>query len=829
MVGPTPRVLVRERRKGGSLRALSRWVFPLTIALAFVGALGGIGAYVHFSRDLPAIYDVDAYAPPGVTRFFARDGRLVGEFTTERRVVVPLADMPASLIQAFLAAEDQRFFEHEGVDVRGVLRAALANFRAGRVVEGASTITQQLCKTLVGKEQSLTRKVREALLARRLESRLSKLDILYLYLNQIYLGHGAYGVQAAAQAYFRKDVGRLSLSESAVLAGLPPKPSLLNPVRDFEGSKERQRWVLGRMATEGFITTAQADAAAKEPLQVFAEPQDVFADEVPDFVEHVRRYVQATYGYDALNRDALEVHLTVDVDLQRAAERSLKQGLSSLGERQGYVGPITYLDDGRAKAALDRLRGRSAAHVHAGPSVGSQVGPPDAAPPVSAMVPAIVRAVSRTRIDIEHAGGLGSITQGDLSWAAPWSAEDGRNERRQKDARTVVRPGDLVLVAPTRRPSEFRLAQVPPVQGALVSMELQTGAVVAMVGGWDYDQSEYNRAFQGCRQPGSAFKPIVYSRALDLDYTLATLVSDTPVSVFDVANQLLWKPKNFGGGFLGDVLLHRAFVNSMNVPAIKVLDYIGSETAVAWARHLGLTTPMYPDRSLVLGSSCVLPWDLLQVYAVFGQRGLRARPAFVSRITRRDGTVLEDRTHFADPWAPAGARLDGMLRTWGEPRERVVDERTAYLLQFALKGVVDSGTAVAAKRLGKVAGGKTGTTDAYDAWFVGFTESLVTGVWVGSDRNDRKLGDGETGGRAALPIWLEFMQEALAGRNQADFTSQPPVGIVFADIDLETGRLAATGRPSMQLPFKEGTIPVEAAPAAGTFGRADVDVIEGRF
>ncbi|MCK6574646.1 PBP1A family penicillin-binding protein [Myxococcota bacterium] len=811
--GDPATVRCENPRPPGLARRLAGLAVVFAVAAVTAGALAGFVAYVHFSRDLPEIDDVEAYHPPGVTRFWARDGRLVGEMTTERRIVVPLENMPRHLLEAFLAAEDQRFFEHGGVDVRGVLRAALANWRAGRVVEGASTITQQLCKTMVGSERSLTRKIREAILARRLESRLGKLDILFLYLNQIYLGHGAYGVEAAARLYFGKGVEALGLAEASMLAGLPPRPSTLNPVVDLSGSKARQRYVLDRMVAEGFITAQQADQAFTEPLAIHSATPDVFGAMAPDFVEHVRRTLQENYGGEALNREGFDVWLTVDLDFQQAAHGAVQLGLWRLAERQGYTGPLRRLD-ARAAAAYQA----QAELLYAGLE---RLSPERE---YLALVESVERRGARVRVGPRGA----DLPLAQMAFAAPYDEVTPVNDRRISDATRVLQPGDVVLVRGAT-PGTVRLSQEPRVQGALVSLEPRSGAVRAMIGGFDFDQSEYNRAFQGCRQPGSVFKPLVYSRALDMEYTLATPLSDTPVSVFDAANQLLWKPRNSTSEFLGDVLLFQALSRSMNIPAIKAIDYVGPDNAVSWARHLGITTPLYPDRSLVLGSSCVYPWDMAQVYAVFALRGQRARPAFVSRVTTRRGEILEDRTHVSDPWAPATARIDALLRTWNEPRERVMDERTAFLMQRALRGVVEAGTATEARSLGVPVAGKTGTTDAFDAWFMGFTESLVTGVWIGSDRNTRKLGGRESGGRTALPVWLQYMRAALRDTPQADFTESPPPGIVFAQIDAETGKLAAAGRPSLNLPFKEGTVPVEAAPAAGTFDRRDVDVVEGRF
>lgn len=817
-----PRLVITNRRKGGVLRWIPRALLLLVVA-GGVGVLAtGVGVYVHFSRDLPDIHRVEDYRPPTVSTFYAHDGRLLGEFTVERRVVVPLEDMPRHLIEAFLAAEDKRFFEHDGIDFVSTVRAAIANFTAGATRQGASTITQQLCKTLVGTEKTYARKIREAILARRTEARLTKLEILYLYLNQIYLGHGAYGVQAAAQNYFRKDVGDLTLAEAAMLAGLPPQPGRITPVLDFPAAKRRQKYVLDRMVEEGFITADEARAAYARELEVHPELPEVFHERAPYFTEHVRKHVQERYGYDALNRDGLRVHMTVDADYQRFAQDALREGLLALAERQGFTGPLKKLGPEEIEPFAKKL----AAHYG---------GPPAIVPERYYL--GVVTAVERTKATIRVGDIEGMLPlRGGMEWAAPYDEDGKRNERRISDVRDALAVGDVVLVRHIRgdryadaEGPVFSLSQEPRVQGALISLDPRTGYVVAMVGGFDFDQSEYNRAFQGCRQPGSVFKPLVYSLALDQDYTLATPLSDMPIAVYDSAHQYIWKPKNYEGQYKGDVILRNALVNSMNIPSIRVIQHVGPDNAARWAGHLGITTPMSPDPALVLGGSCVYPWDIVQVYAVFALRGVEPRTAFIKRVEDRDGRILEDRTAFSDPWAPTGPKLDGMLRTLFEPRERKMSADTAYLVQTLLKQVVESGTGARARRLGKPAGGKTGTTDAYDAWFVGFTESLVTGVWVGSDLNKRRLGSWETGGKAALPVWLDFMQKALEGVPQKDFTEDPPANIVTASIDYSSGMLAAPGRRAINLPFKKGTVPTEQARRAGSFDNRDLDLVEGRF
>lgn len=815
-------IRIANRRKGGFFRWTLRVLALLALAGALAAALVAVGAYVHFSRDLPRIASLDDYRPPTVSRFYADDGRLIGEFTIERRVVVPLERMPRHLIEAFLAAEDKRFFAHDGVDYRATIRAVLANALAGRTVQGASTITQQLCKTLVGREKSYERKAREAILARRTEHRLSKLEILYLYLNQIYLGHGAYGVQAAARNYFRKDVWDLSLAEAAMLAGLPPQPGRLNPVLDFDGARERQRYVLDRMVAEGFIDRATADGAFAEPLTVHPELPSVFDERAPYFAEHVRKHVQERYGYDALNIGGMRVHTTVDADQQRAARDALQRGLHAMGERQGYTGPIERLAPDAVPGFIERAT--------------ALYGGPEALEPerwYHGVVTAAERDEARVRIGALEAR---LPLRGGMAWARPFDEEDEANTGRLADVRKALAPGDVVLVRQNRGsrfadadPPVLALGQEPPVQGALIAVEPRTGYVTAMVGGFDFDQSEYNRAFQGCRQPGSIFKPLVYSLALAGQFTLASLVDDTPIAVYDRKEQYIWKPKNFGGQYKGSVLLRDAFIRSMNIPAIRVIRDVGPERAAEWAQKLGITTPMYPDQSLVLGSSCVYPWDIVRVYALFAERGRALRAGFIKRIEDRDGRILEDRTHFTDPHAPLDARLDGLLRAFDEPRPRLLDDATAYLIQTALRQVVEAGTAVRARALDKPAGGKTGTTDAYDAWFVGFTESLSAAVWIGSDLNKRRLGRGETGGKVALPVWLRFMQSALEGVPQSDFTDAAPPGIAWHRIDVESGLLAPPGNRALNLPFRQGTEPTESAREAGSFDNRDLDLVEGRF
>lgn len=815
-------LIVTNPRKAGWWRWLPRFVLLGCVAGPLVGGLAGLLLYAHFARELPELLSVEDYKPATVSRFYADDGRLVAEYAVERRRVVPLERMPPHLIEAVLASEDKRYFEHGGVDPRATVRALLANFVADSKAQGASTITQQLCKTLVGREKSYARKAKEAILARRTEAVLTKLEILYLYLNEIYLGHGAYGVAAAARLYFGKDVEALSLAESAMLAGLPPQPGRLNPVTDLKRAKARQAHVLKRMVAEGFVSQAEADGALAEPLNIVRRPPELAKTTVPYYVEHARTRIQRRYGYDALNRGGLKVYLAVDADLQRLGQDALQRGLRVVGKRQGYVGSYKFLKADQISDFLSRLT----THYQ---------GPARLKPERHYL--GVVTAVSKSVADVSVGQLVGRLPLKEgMRWARARDVESSRNSRRLRDITTVLAVGDVVSVRLNADPAFaeskipiLALEQVPPVQGALVSFQPGTGYVKAMVGGYDFDQSEYNRAFQGCRQPGSIFKPIVYGLGFQNDLTLASPIADTPITVYDSKSDHIWKPKNYGGQFKGEVIARDALIRSMNLPAIRVIERVGAKASAEFAGRLGISTPMYPDRSLVLGSSCVYPWEMTRVFGVFAERGRMPRAVFVKRVEDRDGNILEDRTHFADPWAPTAARVDGLLRALFEPRTQVMDAASAYLVQSALRDVARAGTATKTKALGLPVGGKTGTTDAYDAWFVGFSSRLVTGVWIGSDRNKRKLGRHETGGKAALPVWMAFMKGAHEGATPADFTDAPPEGIVFKDIDRATGLLAPPGNRALKLPFRTGTEPTEYARRAGSFGAQDIDMIESRF
>ncbi len=800
--------------------ARQRALAVLAILFAFflvAGSGAGLVLYVSLASGLPNIQDVEKdYRPPIITRVLDAKGRLMGEFAAERRIVVPVREMPELLVQAFVAAEDKRFFEHAGIDIMGLVRAAFANIEGRR--QGASTITMQVAKTffLADAPRDLRYKLKQIILAYRLEKQLTKEQILYLYLNQIYLGHGAYGVGAAAQTYFGKDVKELTLPEAALLAGLPQAPSAYSPYANPDQARERRAYVLNRMREEGYITAAQADAAARAPLVTKVKELEDFSA-AAFFTEHVRQYLQAKYGADAVYKDGLTVYTTADLDFQRAAQKAIERGLRALDKRAGYRGPLERLTDAAKREAFLAEEARKTGGL-------VRVSPPT--DPV--LYKALVTKVDPKGADLVVAGSVPArLPVEEMAWARPPNPEVNPAEHPVTDATTVLKPHDVVLVSirslPGERPADrteraskrqpapqgvavAALEQWPLVQGALLAMEPQSGAVRAMIGGLDFSQTQFNRAIQARRQPGSAFKPIIYAAALDSPkgFTPASIIIDSPF--IEDTEELQWRPKNFDGRFYGPTTLREALTFSRNVVSIKLLDQIGVGYAIDYARTLGITAPLARDLSLALGSSGVSLLELVRAYAVFAAQGNRPEPLFVTKVVDRDGTVLEENQPVVAP--------------------QVISPETAFIMTNMLTGVVQDGTAQRVKALGRPVAGKTGTTnDLNDAWFVGYTPNLVAGVWVGYD-DLRSLGWGETGARAAAPIWLDFMQEALRGEPVRAFLPVPP-GVVFARIDAKTGKLVPSGSTTGEViyeSFKQGTAPTDTGPAGDLPGAGPVDL-----
>ncbi len=806
-----------RRRRPLVLRAVACLV--CLVGLWFAGGAVGVGGlYLLVADEIPELPRLDQYNPPLTTRVYSQAGVLLGEFAIERRDVMPAGHIPRRLVEAFIASEDDNFFSHGGIDPMGILRAAIKNIQAGRIVQGGSTITQQVAKSFIGREKTFTRKFKEAVLARRLEERFGKEDILYLYLNQIYLGHGSYGVQAAARNYFHQNVWELDLPEMATLAGLPQAPSEYDPVERPQAALERRSYVLDRMRAVGFIGPQQAEQAAATPIEAHPIP-DLFRHRAPYFTEEVRRRLQQRYGTEGVYEAGLRIETTVDLDWQHAAQRVVNRGLRQLDHRQGYRGPLLNLDDPkRIREFLDAVQQRL----------------PDGEVPAGEPLLAVVEQVEENRALVAIGHNRSVLPVMGMRWARePDPTVHYRSvAARITDVRQVLEAGDVILVQRVdgqalmqgEHPRLARLLpedglvvkldQIPGVQGALVSVEPRLGYVKAMIGGYNFGDSEFNRVLQACRQPGSAFKPLHYSLAIEQnEFNPATVLIDSAIVYDDPENQNRWKPENYDSDFRGKVTVHTALVNSMNVPSIKVLDAVGIEEAIAWAHELGITTPLREELGLALGSSCVKPWDMINVYSVFNLGGVRPALHFVRKVTDRFGRVLINNASPMDPWQSWDERFDRAYDRISRPPERLLSAQGNYILVNLLHGVATRGTGARARRLEKPAAGKTGTTnDSADAWFMGFTHDVVTGVWVGRDEPTDPLGRGETGSRAALPIWLSFMQEALGERPQAEF--DVPEGITFVRIDPFSGKRARPGTPgSVMEAFRYEERPREFAPA----------------
>jgi penicillin-binding protein 1A len=662
---------------------------------------------------------------------------------------------------AFLAAEDADFYRHGGVDPLSIARAFLTNLLHHEVVQGGSTITQQVVKALLlTPERSYERKLKELVLALRLEAKLSKDDILYLYLNQIYFGGGAYGVASAAREFFDEDIGELTIGQAALLAGLPQAPSRYDPQRHPSAALGRQHYVLERMRAEDFITPEQLEAARAEQI-VFARRRPATYLAAPWYVEHVRRLLEARYGDTAPYQLGLQVYTAVDLGMQRAAEEALRAGLRELDRRQGPRGPLRHLEPKKVDAFLAR---ESAAK-----------------PSDPGRARAVVLEAREHGLVVRTAWERGILPANALVLGT----------RRLSPA--AFRPGDAIAVTVTGQGPDgtvrFALDQEPQVEGALIAIDPYTGETKAMVGGYDFRRSQFNRAVQARRQPGSAFKPLVYAAAIDHGYTAASIVLDAPITLSN-GNQPPWTPRNFEDKYFGPTSLRFALSHSLNSVTARLVDAMGITEVLDYLPRFGLRGPLPRNLSIALGTAEVTPLELVRAYGVFATLGKRFEPIFITRVTDREGNPLE---------------FEGT-----RPRfERVMSPATAYVLTSMMETVVQRGTGHKAAELGRPVAGKTGTTnDTHDAWFIGFTPELLAGVWVGFD-SERALGKQETGGRAAAPIWTEFMKRACEGRPAVDFPV--PEGVTFTAVDPASGLRAVAGQPSELEVFIKGSEPVRYA------------------
>jgi penicillin-binding protein 1A len=1024
----SPVFLANPRNQGWFSRLFALLIF-FAVSGTILGGMGALFLFQKYARQIPVFNSLDKFRPDLPSSFYSKGEMLIGEFYKQRREVVPIEKIPRKLLYAFVAAEDDRFFKHGGVDPVGITRAMIKNLKNGRIKAGGSTLTQQVAKSFLydllqvtmrknvcrndsqcgwrercqaragsaigrcvarsfkscssqvttiyngrpvkiyrglttlcdphevclaqcktkeqitsgqcakwtcmpaaakpvctsddacgfGKkcvkqecvpdfnrqvsmminriqdkgaeirivkapepvmsklsgdfkrrkskyvklyfrnainvnvqkieglpgvlstyryaEKTLRRKIREAVLATSMERKFTKKDILWLYLNQVFLGHKAHGVQAASQNYFGKNVWELNLKEAAILAGLPQAPSRYNPHRHPKRALKRMGYVLRRMEKMGYISRDERMKALKRKLVTYPVV-DVMRKRVPYFAQEVKKIIQRKYGKESLNRDGLEVFTTVDVEKQMLARLAIRKGLENLDKRQGYRGPLGVIP---RKNWADANR-RAAKYYGNTPIKPGQT--------YAGLVMRINR--SRQYAVVQIGKHTGYLPLAGMRWARKPSPY---RRRPIWSVRQALKPGYWILVEPRTRkqlktgsrsidrkipnkPLLLRLRQHPKVEGAVLSMDPHSGYVDAMVGGYAFERSEFNRALYACRQPGSSFKPLVYATALENGETIkkrrgeikkpittGTVLVDAPL-IHDSNSDpkaARYKPGNHSGTYAGEVTLRTALMNSMNIPAIKTMMKVGVDKVIEYARKFGITTHLRKELGLALGQSCVKPWDLMKAYGVIARGGVKANPTLIRMVIDRDQQVLEDHRNFDDPAMSPESKINRMEAKVFEEDVRILRKETAYLITYLMRGVVLYTTGYKVRQLKKPAAGKTGTTnDSFDVWFMGITKKHVTGVWLGFDKNEQPLGAWETGGRTAAPVWLDYMKKSTAGLKWSEWTA--PSTIVWKMIDPKTGKLAAPGASNaLKLPFEKGTEPKERARSRSQLGTDDID------
>ena len=751
-----------------------------------VSSIGAAVLYFHYSKDLPDVRALKEYQPSTITKLYSDNDDLIAEFYIEKRIIIPHEKIPLQLKQATLAVEDSNFYYHFGIDPKAIFRAMITNFKAGRVVEGASTITQQLSKTLfLTRDRTLTRKIKEAILAFRMELIFSKDEILEMYLNQIYYGHGSYGVEAAARTYFGKKAEELNVEECAMLASLPKAPNNYTPYRFPERAKKRRGHALRRMAHLGFISNEEAEEATNSKFQL-GEITDML-NMAPYFVEYIRQFLQDTYGSKKLYRDGLKVYTSLNLEKQLIAQKAVTENLLVADKRYGYRGPL-----GEVELTLNPLAVQTTLRELNGFLKEDETGLQETRVEEGTIIKGAVLEVTDDDALVELGGEEGIIELKDMNWARKPNIRVDGKWSKIASVREALSPGNLILVkvlGPREEDMRWSLSleQEPEVEAGLLSLEPGTGHIKAMVGGYDFTKSQFNRAVQAIRQPGSSFKPIIYASALAEGYSPASIIIDSPI-IFKEKEDAFekWKPVNFEKKFYGPTPLRKAMTHSRNVVTVKLLQSIGVKRAITMARDLGISTHLANNLSIALGSSGVTLLEITSAYSSFANRGERVSPTAVRFIENRNGEMLYTaQPHVSQP----------------------ISSGMAYTITSLMQSVVENGTAKKVKVLNRPVAGKTGTTNNYvDAWFIGFTPGVVTGVWVGKD-DDEPLGINETGSRAAIPIWLQYMQNVLTGEPIRNF----PVSneVVFIKTNPETGEKTNFGDPNAQFEVFMDEIPTE--------------------
>lgn len=765
--------------------------------------LSGVLLFIYYSTHLPNFRPLKDQPLNPYSIVYSEEDEVVGKFLLENRIPVPYEQIPRSLVLAFVAAEDSDFFQHKGVDYRGIARAVFKNLLAGRIVQGGSTITQQVTKTFfLTPKRSLLRKLKEVAYSFGLERTLTKEEILSLYLNHIYLGNGAYGVAAAAESYFNKRIEQLGLPEIAMMAGLAKAPSRYSPVNNFKRAKERQAYVLSRMAEVGFITQEQRDRAVRAALRI--QPREsAYFSKAPYFTEFIRLQMEKKYGKEMLYQEGLRIYTTLDLPLQRAAQRAVERGLRQLDKRQGFRGPLRTL----SSKELSLLQNK-------------KPGPTPLSPDDVYEGVVLSRDDSKKFYTVWVEDRKGILPYSDLPWALSTKPTATYKPDHVKEPSDLFKTGDVIHVvlkdiSVKDQPPILSLEQEPIVQSALFCMDPQTGYVKAMVGGRDFSESQFNRAVQSRRQPGSAFKPFIYAAALQKGYTPSTILMDSPVEYSDPDGVTYWAPKNYDRTFQGPITFRNGLAHSRNVVTVKILEDIGIGYVLKFLKKMGIESPIKRDLSVALGTSGVSMPEFTASFAAFANGGERVKPVFIKKVVTMKGEVLEENFPYVEYDEKEGREDEEESSPPTDPppvvKERVLSPQIAYMMTHLLEGVVQHGTGQAAKALGRPVAGKTGTSsDSGDAWFVGYTPSILASVWVGFD-DKSSIGKTETGARAALPIWINFMAQAL--RNTPVESFKVPSGVKLVRVSLETG-LPSDGESEKTTleAFIEGTVPGEKPP-----------------
>jgi penicillin-binding protein 1A len=831
--------------------------FKLSIkTVLFAGiciTIAGLGsAYYLFkqiSKETPEITKVSDYKPLGVTQIISTENgqsKVMAEFFKEKRYLTPYDQIPKKLVQAFLSAEDSTFFEHQGVNFLAIARAAIANFLAGQVVQGGSTITQQIAKSLyLSPDRNIIRKVRELFVSFQLEKTLSKEEILYLYLNQIYLGSGAYGVQAAAKTYFHKDVKTLSVAEMALIAGLPTAPGKFSPLLNPKKAKERQLYVLKRMKENHFITDIEQKKAAMEKVRIYVN-DGTEQKLAPHFVEHLRRYLSQKYGEKALYEEGMTIVVPAALKYYEYASSAVESGLEEIDQQKGYRGPIKNIPpverdqfkaDQKKEITKELFPYR---YLVEDGSLDLESAIQEFDPSYEKSIlrkkfkAVVTQVIPERKIAYAHIGlAQVYIPFEQVEWAHPVDA----SSKKPKQITEVLKEGDVVWVKILSSGSEgwkARLIQIPEVEGALYSVDIETGQILAMVGGYNFDKSQFNRAVQAKRQVGSTFKPIIYSAGLEKGLTPASIIVDSPV-VFEDAETGTWRPENYEEKFYGDTTFRQALINSRNIPTIKIVQDLKVSNVIEAAKRFGLEGPFNQDLSISLGSANASLQDMVHTFTAFPLQGKSFQPVLFEKIIDRDGRVLEtnadrssqdteknDQNEKTNPEEKTAKKESNFPFVPTEPGMRM-DPRVAYVMTHLMKEVVQFGTAARANIIGKPIAGKTGTTqDFRDGWFIGFSPRVVTGVWVGYD-DQHSMGHGETGASTALPIWTRYMQNVLRDYPSTDFPI--PDGVTFVSIDSKTGK-RSEGARSIKEAFIAGTEPGSSKVTIGSdsSGKSEVSL-----